>query len=96
MSDMLETALHGLNKKLAGGGLEKSIALQIKDVGTILIDQTGAALSEAPADCTLKASPKTFQGLLDGSVNPMTAVMLGKLKISGDMSAALKLGTLLG
>ncbi len=96
MSDMLETALRGLNEKLAGGGLKKSIALQIKDVGTILIDQNGAALSNETADCTLTAAPKTFQGLLDGSINPMTAVMLGKLKISGDMSAALKLGTLLG
>ena len=34
------------------------------------------------AKCKVTASEKTLKGLLDGSVNPMMAMMTGKLKLS--------------
>jgi putative sterol carrier protein len=34
--------------------------------------------------------------LLSGKLNPMTAFALGKIKVSGDMSVALKLSQLVG
>ena len=41
---------------------------------------------------TLFASRDTFEGILDGSVNPATAFMTGKLKIDGNMGTAMQLG----
>lgn len=98
MSDMITAAVSAINAKLDGKGFEKSIALDIKDEGTIRIDTSGASASDTdtPADCRLIASAKTFQGLMDGSANPMTSVMLGKLKVKGDATIALKLGSVFG
>ncbi len=43
------------------------------------------------ADCTISASEETLVKIANGDANPTTAYMTGKLKISGDMGAALKL-----
>ncbi len=40
---------------------------------------------------TLSASTETALELLKGKVNPMNAVMTGKVKIAGDMSVGMKL-----
>lgn len=95
-SDLIAGAVAHLNEKLAGGGLEKSIAIEVRDEGVILIDTAGARAEDGEADCRLIASAKVFAGLVDGSANAMTQVMLGRLKVRGDASAALKLGGLLG
>ncbi len=44
-----------------------------------------------PADCTINMSMEDFQRLIAGQLNPMNAVMSGKIKIDGDMSIAMKL-----
>lgn len=44
-----------------------------------------------PADCTINMSMEDFQRLIAGQLNPMNAVMSGKIKIDGDMSVAMKL-----
>jgi putative sterol carrier protein len=43
------------------------------------------------ADCTISASEEVFAKIASGDQNPTTAYMTGKLKIDGDMGAALKL-----
>ena len=43
------------------------------------------------ADVTIRTSPETFSALASGEQNPTTAYMTGKLKVEGDMGAALKL-----
>ena len=43
------------------------------------------------ADVTIRASEETFSAIAEGQQNPTTAYMTGKLKIDGDMSAAMKL-----
>ena len=47
--------------------------------------------SDADADCVVQASAETFEKIVRGKQNPATAAMLGKLKVEGDMSLALKL-----
>ena len=63
------------------------------------IDGTGAknefSQEDKPADCTVSMSEDAFEKLIDGSLNPMMAVMTGKIKITGDMSVAMKLQSLL-
>lgn len=76
----------------------KTMKLQL-DEGVVLLDMTGdtAVVSndDKEADCTIIMSSATLQGLRDGSVNPMMAVMGGKIKIKGDMGLAMKLQSLL-
>jgi putative sterol carrier protein len=43
------------------------------------------------ADCTFTASAENFEKIVSGEQNPTTAYMTGKLKIKGDMGAAMKL-----
>ena len=43
------------------------------------------------ADCTITSSQETFERIVDGALNPTSAYMTGKLKIKGDMGAAMKL-----
>ena len=43
------------------------------------------------ADCTISASEESFQKIVAGEQNPTSAYMTGKLKIKGDMGAAMKL-----
>ena len=43
------------------------------------------------ADTTITTSSETFEKIVAGEQNPTTAYMTGKLKIKGDMGAAMKL-----
>ena len=43
------------------------------------------------ADCTVTISLDNLNALLNGTLEPTTGFMMGKLKVSGDMSIALKL-----
>lgn len=95
MSKTLDTAIEALNGKLRGGfpgGLAKII---ITDEGSIIIDANGARAGDDEAEVTLSASADTFKGILDGSVNPTAAFMMGKLSVDGNMGLAMQLGAAL-
>ena len=66
----------------------------------VFIDGTGEAnaVEEADkeADCTVSITPENFMALVKGELNPMMAMMTGKVKIKGDMGVAMKLQSLLG
>jgi putative sterol carrier protein len=65
---------------------------------TVKVDGGHVSVSEGDhgGDCTFKTSQKTFMRIVDGEQNPLTAYMLGKLKVNGDVGAAMKLKDLLG
>lgn len=50
----------------------------------------------AEADCTVDVSLEDLNSMLAGDLNPMNAFMAGKIKVKGDMSVAMKLGSLMG
>lgn len=64
----------------------------------LFIDGTGAtnevSQMNSDADCTIRVSEEDFQRLIKGDLNPMGAVMSGKIKIDGDMGVAMKLQSL--
>lgn len=66
---------------------------------SIMIDGTGdenvVSNDDGEADCVISASQETFEKLKSGDLNPMMAVMGGKVKIKGDMGLAMKLQSLL-
>ncbi|MAV42271.1 MAG: sterol-binding protein [Flavobacteriales bacterium] len=71
----------------------------VVDDNAIFIDGTGEKNSisaeDKDADCTISVSSDVLKQLRDGEVNPMMAVMSGKIKISGDMGLAMKVQSLL-
>lgn len=50
---------------------------------------------DGEADCTVTVSSRDFVSLGSGSMNPQIAYMMGKLKVSGNKSLALKLSAVL-
>ena len=56
-------------------------------VSGVLLVNEGAS----DADCTFSTSEENFEKIVAGEQNPTTAYMTGKLKIKGDMGAAMKL-----
>lgn len=94
MSNVIDGAVAALNGKLSGfDGVAKFV---ISGEGAIMLDASGARAGDEDADVTLTASRETFEGIMDGSVNPTMAFMTGKLKVDGDMGAAMRLGSALG
>lgn len=76
-------------------GMNNSYVFDIEGVGawTVRVADGGVTVEEgaADADCTISASEETMMRIVNGEQNPTTAYMTGKLKIAGDMGAALKL-----
>lgn len=79
--------------------LGKTLKIQL-DEGTVFVDLTEdearVSNEDHEADTTVTTSIETLEKLRNGDVNPMMAVMSGKVKIKGDMGLALKLQSLLG
>lgn len=65
----------------------------------IFIDGTGdsnqVSQEDKEASCTIITTSDVFGQLQSGDLNPMMAVMGGKVKIKGDMGLAMKLQSLL-
>jgi putative sterol carrier protein len=76
-------------------GVNKSYVFDIEGAGVWKVDVTDAGVEVTEgggdADVTIHASEETFRAIAEGKQNPTTAFMTGKLKIDGDMSAAMKL-----
>jgi len=76
-------------------GMTNSYVFDIDGAGTwkVDVDDGKVTVSEGggDADATISASEETFQKIAAGEQNATTAYMTGKLKIKGDMGAAMKL-----
>jgi putative sterol carrier protein len=76
-------------------GIDHSYLFDVEGEGVWFVEvrDGGVRVSEgaADADVTIAVSGETFERLVSGRQNPITAYMTGKLKISGDTGAALKL-----
>src|SRR5919108_6427975 len=76
-------------------GLNKSYVFEIEGAGTWKVDVADGNVSVTEgggdADVTIRASEETFSAIASGEQNPTTAYMTGKIKIDGDMGAAMKL-----
>jgi putative sterol carrier protein len=77
---------------------QKTVKIDFGDEGVILLDGVNALVSEAdqPADTTIKVSWDDWQALSAGTLDGMTAFMMGKLKVEGDMGNAMQLQSVLG
>ena len=94
MSDVITKAVEVLSAKL-GSGFDGSVKFVVEGEGSIMVDADGVRAGDEDAECTMSADAETFEGILDGSVNPTTAFMTQKLGVDGDMGQAMKLGSVL-
>ena len=61
--------------------------------GTVKVEDGKVSVTEGgeDADAVITTSDETFQKIISGDQNPTSAYMTGKLKVKGDMAAAMKL-----
>jgi putative sterol carrier protein len=76
-------------------GMNNSYLFDIEGAGqwVVQVEDGKVTVSEGTgeADTTIQATEENFLAISRGELNPTTAYMTGKLKIKGDMGAALKL-----
>ena len=76
-------------------GVNNSYLFEIEGEGTWLVSVADGSVNVSEgagdADATIETSSETFEKIVSGEQNPTTAYMTGKLKIKGDMGAAMKL-----
>lgn len=84
-----------VQKGVTHSGFSDSLKFDCGDAGVVTIADGQVSLADRDTDCTLKLSLDNLAKLVTGNLNPMTAVMMGKLKVSGNPAIALKLKELL-
>jgi putative sterol carrier protein len=76
-------------------GLTASYRFDIAGAGSWRVDiaDRSAAVSESDegGDCVIRMKDEVFTKLRRGEQSPTTGFMMGKIKVDGDMSLALKL-----
>ncbi len=90
----LATKMNGAQAWLPG----KRVKIDFGPEGALMLDGQANQVTEqdGPADTTVKVSWADWQALSSGQLDGMTAFMQGKLKVEGDMSAAMQLQGVLG
>jgi putative sterol carrier protein len=99
MADSVSEFFNGLAakadpEKLAG--MNNSYLFDIEGAGQWYVAVADGAVNVTEggggdADTTISTSEETMLAVVKGEQNPTTAYMTGKLKIKGDMGAAMKL-----
>ncbi len=76
-------------------GMTNSYLFDIDGAGKWKVDVQDGNVSvtegEGEADAVIATSEETFDKMVSGEQNPTSAYMTGKLKVKGDMGAAMKL-----
>lgn len=71
----------------------KKVKIDFGDEGTVMLDGVAEKVSEdaGDADTTIRVGWDDWQQLAAGQLDGMTAFMMGKLKVEGDMANAMQL-----
>jgi putative sterol carrier protein len=71
----------------------KRVKIDFGEQGVVLLDGAAQQVSEedGAADTTIKVGWDDWEQLASGQLDGMTAFMMGKLKVEGDMSNAMQL-----
>ena len=92
----LESITQSIRTKMGDdSGLEATLKFDCGADGVIVLDGMSSpntvSNTDAETDCTVTVSLENLQAMMDGQLNSVTGFMSGKLKVSGDMSVAMKL-----
>ena len=98
MADTVQEFFDGLSARADAektAGMNNSYLFDIEGAGQWLVAVNDGAVNVTEgggeADTTIATSEETMLAVIRGEQNPTTAYMTGKLKIKGDMGAAMKL-----
>ena len=80
----------------AGGNFKKSVKFDFGSDGLVHIDDKVSPAVVDNVDAPVKVTMADFMEIASGKQNAQMAFMMGKLKIEGDMSVAMQLGSILG
>ena len=92
---MLQDISDKISANLASKEFDGSLKFDCGEDGIIVLADNAATTQDQDTDCTIRITQDNLVKLLTGKLNPMSGVMTGKLKISGNMGVAMKLGELL-
>ena len=92
----LEECTQAIRAKVGeDSGLAATLKFDCGDDGVIVIDgkSTPNSVNNAntDTDCTVGITLDNLTAMLEGDLDPATGFMAGKLKVSGDMSVAMRL-----
>lgn len=92
----LEACTQAIRSKVGtDSGLDATVKFDCGDDGCVFIDgkstPNGVSNANVEADCTVAITLDNLNAMLAGELDPVTGFMGGKLKVSGDMSIAMKL-----
>jgi len=92
----LEACTQAIRNKVGiDSGLGASVKFDCGAEGVIYVDGDSTpnrvSNENLEADCTVTLTLENLNALLAGKLNPATGFLVGKLKVTGDMSVALKL-----
>jgi putative sterol carrier protein len=77
------------------GGMNNTFLFDIEGAGKWKVDVNDGKVTVTEggedADAIIATSEETFTKMVNGEQNPTSAYMTGKLKVKGDMGAAMKL-----
>ncbi|MBD0866034.1 MAG: aldehyde dehydrogenase family protein [Rhodobacteraceae bacterium] len=84
MGNILQEAVSALNHKLTSADFSGTARFEITNMGSIVIDASGARIADDATDVTITADVETFKGILAGGINPTSAYApFGGMKDSG-------------
>ena len=92
----LESITQSIRTKMGDdSGLEATLKFDCGADGVIVLDGVSSpntvSNTDTETDCTVTVSLENLQAMMNGQLNSVTGFMSGKLKVSGDMSVAMKL-----
>ncbi|MGD0166850.1 MAG: SCP2 sterol-binding domain-containing protein [Gaiellaceae bacterium] len=103
MSSEIDSFLAALPGRVGGkdlSGIRATYVFEIEggEAWTVRIEDEKVAVAngdDAGADCTISATEETFTKLFRGELAAVPAYLGGKLRLSGDLNAAMQLQKLL-
>ncbi|WP_410000890.1 SCP2 sterol-binding domain-containing protein [Vannielia litorea] len=91
MTTPLQEIADKIAPHLAASENERSLKFDCGSDGIMVLDGREVAVDDRPTDCTIRLSLENLRKLLKGELNPMTGVVMGKLRVSGNPAAAMEL-----
>ena len=98
MSDTVNAFFAELPSRVDAGktaGMNNSYVFDIDGAGTWTVKVADGQVTvdegDTGGECMISTSSEVFEKVISGEQNPTAAYMSGKLKIKGDMGAAMKL-----
>lgn len=99
----LDQVTEGMRQRLVqrGGdtGLGATVKFDFGSDGIVYLDGASSpnqvTNEDKEADCTIAMTMADFVSMTSGDLDPTTAFMMGKLRVSGDMGIAMKLSSVL-